>query len=305
MDPAEPTPEHWEFEEGDEISPGRIVVSRLGGGTRYDVFLVWDDELYALAVAKVLRPDRLADERARVRLAREARLVERLAHPVIVRGFGAELEGPTPHILLEHLDGPTLRALIKDFGRLELEQLLPLVIEVTAALHYLSTQEVVHLDVKPANIVMGAPPRLIDLSMARSFERAERVSRPIGTDAYMPPEQCDPEAWAGRIGTAADVWGLGATLYHAATGEVPFPRPRGAADSADPAVRFPQLADDPVPPGKVPAALADLILDMLQKDPAARPTPAEVVDALEPLVGAPPRKARMRRRFRRPGWSER
>jgi eukaryotic-like serine/threonine-protein kinase len=299
---AQPRPAHWDFDEGDEIAPGRSVVSHLGGGTRFDVYLVWDEGLFSLGVAKVLRPDRLEDEGARRRLEREARLVRRLGHPVLVRGFASDLEGPYPHILLEHLDGPTLRALITDFGRLELEQLIPLVIDVSAALHYLSSQGVVHLDVKPANIVMGAPPRLIDMSMARSLDRAARVTRPLGTDAYMPPEQCDPAAWAGRIGTPADVWGLGASLYHAATGTVPFPRPRGAGDSDDPAIRFPQLFEEPAPPGGLPEPLAELILEMLQKEPEARPTPADVVHALEPLIGSPPRKTRLRKRFRRPGW---
>ena len=61
---------------------------------------------------------------------------------------------------------------------------------MAAALHYLRGDDVVHLDVKPDNIVMGIPPRLIDLSLARSVERARRLTDYIGTNAYMPPEQC-------------------------------------------------------------------------------------------------------------------
>ena len=107
----------------------------------------------------------------------------------------------------------------------------------------------------------------------------------------MPPEQCAPAEHEGQIGPPADVWGLGATLHHALSGEVPFPRAKGARDSDDPLVRFPQLEAAPLPlPGDVPGALADLVGSMLAPDPAARPAAADVVLALEPLVEALPRK---------------
>jgi serine/threonine protein kinase len=261
------------------------------------VYLVWDDRWFALTVAKILRPDQTEDTRALRELQRESELLGRLAHPVLVRGFGAVLEGPYPHLLLEHLEGPTLRKLIKRYGPLPIEQLLPLALHIAAALHYLSAERIVHLDVKPGNIVMGIPPRLIDLSIARSVESAARLRVPIGTDAYMPPEQCAPEAWAGRIGPAADVWGLGATLYHAATSRLPFPRPPGAGEGPDPTVRFPQLVAEPAPlPTNVPAPLGELILRMLARDPADRPAACEVASALEPLVAALPSRLTVSRR---------
>lgn len=79
----------WEFAEGDEIHPGRVALRPLGGGGQYDVYLVWDQRLYALAVAKLLRPDRVEDKRARRDLAREAETLGALAHPTVVRGFDA------------------------------------------------------------------------------------------------------------------------------------------------------------------------------------------------------------------------
>jgi serine/threonine protein kinase len=295
--------EHWEFEEGDAIAPGRTVVEPLGGGTRYDVYLVWDDRLLALAVAKVLRPDRVNDENARRRFQRETRLAHRLAHPVIVRGLGSDPDGPAPHFLLEHIDGPTLMQLIEGPRVVALEQLLPLVVDVGSALHYLAIEEIVHLDVKPSNVVVAAPAKMIDLSMARSFERAAQVRRPIGTDPYMSPEQCDPQSLADRIGTPSDVWALGATFFHAATGQVPFPRPPEAAQSDDLTVRFPQLVADPVQPRRpLPPPLDELVMAMLARDPADRPEPGEVVYTVEPLVATPPRRPKMRRRFRRGRW---
>ena len=294
---AKPERPSWNFEEGDPIAPGRTVLKSLGGGSRFEVFLVWDDRLFAIMVAKVLRPDQAADDHALRELEREAVALEGLAHPVLVRGFGAVLEGEHPHLLLEHLEGPTLRRLIRKGGPLPLQQLLPLALHVAAALHYMSMEETVHLDVKPDNIVMGMPPRLIDLSIARSFERAARITGVLGTDPYMPPEQCGTEDWRGQIGPASDVFGLGATLYHAVSGHLPFPRPKGSRRHPDPLVRFPQLKEDPRPlPGDVPAPLAELIMSTLARDPAQRPVMSELALGLEPLVGALPRKLTFGRR---------
>jgi eukaryotic-like serine/threonine-protein kinase len=293
----DPARDSWGFEEGDELVPGRTVVRALGGGNRFEVFLVWDDALYALGVAKVLRPGQLDREGVLDDLRDEARILEQLAHPVIVRGFDAVVDGPRPHLLLEHLEGPTLRRLIRRGGPIPLEQLLPLAAHVGAALRYMELNGVVHLDVKPDNIVMGIPPRLIDLSIARSLERAARIRSPVGTDAYMPPEQCDPAGRPGEIGPASDVWGLGATLHHALSGSVPFPRPKRARDSEDPHVRFPQLAEDARPlPGGVPEELRKLIASCLRKRPDDRISAAGLVDGLEPLVAALPRKLTLGRR---------
>jgi eukaryotic-like serine/threonine-protein kinase len=292
----------WEFEEGASIETGRTVLRRLGGGSRYEVYLVWDEHLFSLAVAKLLRPDLVEEERALRELRQEAEVLDFLEHPVVVRGFDAVLEGPHPHLLIEHLEGPSLRRLIRRGGSLGLQQLLPLALHVAGALAYLSHEHTVHLDVKPDNIIMGVPPRLIDLSIARSFERAARTSSPIGTDAYMAPEQCDPRTHQGEIGPASDVWGLGATLHHAVGGRVPFPRERGARDSEDLRVRFPQLTEDP---RSLPESAADelrqLILTMLSKEPGSRPGADEVAAGLEPLVAELPRKLVLSRRGARLG----
>lgn len=284
----------WEFDEGQEIHPGRIVLKPIGGGNRYEVCLVWDESLYALAVAKVLRPDQVEEEKALRDLEREVEALRALAHPTLVRSFDAVLSPPHPHVLIEHLEGPSLRRLIKRDRAIPLEQLLPLAAHVAGALQYMAQRGYVHLDVKPDNIVMGLPPRLIDLSIARTLERAARTDGPLGTDPYMAPEQCVPhEESLAPIGPATDAWGLGATLFHAISGAKPFPPGTGG----DGAGRFPQLVEDPRPlPGWVPGELAELILELLDRDPAGRPTCAEVVERLQPLVAELPRKMTLSRR---------
>jgi serine/threonine protein kinase len=271
----------WGFVEGDEIAPGRSVLRQIGGGRRYEVFLVWDDHRLAVLVAKVLRPDQASDAAGLRDLRSEAEALARLSHPGIVRGFDAVTDGRFPHLLIEHLEGPTLRDLIDSDGALSVEQALPLGLHVAAALHYLAGEGMVHLDVKPDNVVMGAPPRLIDLSVARPVAEAGRLRTPIGTDGYMAPEQCDPGR--GPIGPAADVFGLAATLWHAVGGQRPFPR---EGDE-----RFPQLTRDPDPlPRRVPKPMATLLRAALDRDPAARPTAAELAHGFEPLVAALPRR---------------
>jgi len=281
----------WEFEEGDELAPGRVVLKTLGGGSLYEVCLVWDEALYALAVAKVLRPGRVEEEKSRRDLELEAEALATLAHPMLVRGFDALPEGPHPHLLIEHLEGPSLRRLIRRDGAISLEQLLPLAVHVAGALQYMAQSGYVHLDVKPDNIIMGVPPRLIDLSIARTLERAEQTHGPIGTDAYMPPEQCLGEFAGQPIGSAADSWGLGATLHHAISGEKPFPLGEDRKD------RFPQVSEPPAPlPAWLDEDLRELILNLLERDPSRRPSCAEAVERLEPHVAALPTKMKITKR---------
>src|SRR5690349_4573753 len=202
----------WGLAEGDDIAPGLSALRRLGGGTHYEAYLAWSDRLHAIVVAKVVRPHLAGEARVIESLAAEALMVGRLAHPVVVRGYGVELEAPRPHLVLEHIDGPRVSSYIRRHGVLPAEQLIPLALQLASALHYLAQEGVVHLDLKPANIIMAGPPRLIDLSVAVDLEGAAALRSAVGTDSYMAPEQCLPRE-LGPVGPPADMWGLGATLY--------------------------------------------------------------------------------------------
>ncbi len=278
----------WNWQEGDEIAPGRTILKGLGGGSRYEVALVWDDERFALFVAKVLRPHVAGEEDARRDLALEAEALGALAHPVILRGFDAVLDGDRPHLLVEHLEGPPLRRLLKAEPTLPLVQLIPLGLHVAAGLAYMERAGWVHLDIKPDNLIMGVPPRIIDLSIARTTERAARTRGVLGTDAYMAPEQCGTAEFEGRLGPAADVFGLCATIWRAATGRTPYPRGRGEA----PEERFPQLvAPLAEPPRDLPAELVELLRAGLAREPGERPAARELAAGFEPLLEQLPRRA--------------
>ncbi len=277
--------EAWKLAEGDEIVPGRHALKRLGGGHRYEAYLAFDERLHTVVVAKLVRPHLVDDPHTLEGLAGEARMLERLQHPVVVRGFDAVLDGPRPHLVLEHLEGPRLSTLVRRHGPLPPEQLIPLALQLCSALHYLAAEGVVHLDLKPANTIMSGPPRLIDLSVAMTAGDAATLTRPIGTDAYMAPEQCDPTG-LGPVGPAADVWGLGATLYRAATGLRPFAK--GEAGSGEPRERWPQLAETP-DPRPLPGSVAEPVLACLDPVPERRPLPAQLAEALEPVLRAQPK----------------
>jgi serine/threonine protein kinase len=286
-EPASPQTSRWDFVEGDEMAPQLSAVKLLGGGFRYEAYLAWDDRLRSLVVVKIVRPGLVEDRSTLEGLASEVELLERLNHPGLVRSFGADLGGPRPRVVLEHLEGPRLSTLLRRYGPLLPEQLVPLALQVCAAVHYLAGEGVVHLDVKPSNIIMGGPPRLIDLSVACSREQCMRLRSPVGTDAWMSPEQCRP-ADGRPVGPPADVWGLGATLYRAGTGDRPFRE--GNPDSEIPEERWPQLVEPPAPlQSQVPAEIAEPIAACLAYHPAERPAPAEVAARFELVLGRLPK----------------
>ena len=279
--------ETWGLAEGDEITPELTATRLLGGGSAFEAYLAFDEITYSPVVVKMLRPHLVDDEVSLASLEREARALDVAHHPVVVRGLRVELGGERPHLVLENADGPRLSTLIRRHGRLSEQQYLPLAIDVASALHFFRHVDVCHLDIKPSNVIMGAPARLIDLSVARPVAKAAALTGQIGTDLYMAPEQCAPGVDAVP-GYASDVFGLGATLYHAIAGFRPFEE--GDPDAPDLRDRYPQLVDNPHPlPDGVPAAVAKTVFAMLEDDPDDRPLPHEVAAALEPVLAAQPR----------------
>ncbi|HSL10127.1 MAG TPA: serine/threonine-protein kinase [Actinomycetota bacterium] len=284
--------------EGDEIAPGLRALSKLGESNTHEVFVAWDDARYTVVAAKLLLPDLVDHDGARRDLGNEAALLRALDHPVLPRCFGSDLSADRPYVTLEYVDGPRLSTVIRRQRRLGVEQAVPLLQQVTGALHYLHGKGLVHLDVKPKNVIMSPPPRLIDLSVARRVEDARQTRNPVGTDPYMAPEQTGV-GLEHLMGPTTDVWGLGVTLYESLAGIRPFPRGDHEASGAD---RFPQLRLDPAPlPRDVPPRLAALISATLERRPHDRPTAAEVADELDPVIGDAPRKLLLGR-FRVTTW---
>jgi eukaryotic-like serine/threonine-protein kinase len=283
----------WKLKSGDELVPGRTIQELLGGGERYQAFLTWNDDLLAPTVVKILRPDQVDDPSARRTIKREGDLLRHIDHPYFLRLLAEDTDGPKPFIELEFLDGPRLSTLIHRHGILAEEQLYPLGRQLAAAVHHLHRRGVLHLDIKPRNIIMGPVPRLIDMSIAKRIDEVPAIRNPLGTDAYMAPEQSDRKALAS-IGPATDVWGIGATMYMAASKQLPFTKSRRGGTDAE---RWPQLVEEPAPmPPKASRRVADVVMRCLARDPALRPTPLELFDLFDALAAE---RGRRRRRLQR------
>jgi eukaryotic-like serine/threonine-protein kinase len=239
--------------------PGYRLIEHLSRTRRFDTYEVWSEDRACSCVAKVVREDRLREQRVREALIAEGERLMGLVHPHIVRGYEL-IAQPGPALIMETLDGETLAHLIERTpGGLPVEDLAWLGLHLASALRYLHNRGLLHLDVKPANVVAEAGrAKLLDLSCARPPGRYEPG---VGTWCYQAPEQ---EA-GGELGPAADVWGLGMTLYEAATGdEVEGRPPSSRGRTADP--------------------LAAAIDACLEPEPTARPSLDELMHRLSPLA---------------------
>jgi serine/threonine protein kinase len=280
-------------------APGYDTLELLRRGRDLDVYDVWSQERACRCVIKTVRPDRLHREAPARRLLAEGRLLHRLTHPHIVRVYEV-IEEPVPMVVMETLTGETLGHMIEVRDvKLSASEVAHLGLHLASAVRYLHAHGWLHLDLKPSNVIAECGrAKLIDLSVARPPGPAHRG---VGTFYYMAPEQ----ARGGDLGPAADVWGLGAVLFEAATGELAFDDPDAddldyaesdepyeesediATDQRFDASEYPQLlararrADEP---GPVPVELADLIAACLEPDPARRPSVDDVMAALKPLA---------------------
>lgn len=251
------------------------VLGQVRRGAVLDVYDVWSEERACRCVAKVLRPDRVGDEQARRRLLREGRLLLRLSHPHIVRAY-AVITAPAPAVILETLTGATLGRVLAERPRgLPVRDVAVLGLHLCSAMHYLHQHGVLHLDLKPSNIVCErGVAKVLDLDIARRPGRGPRH----GTREYMAPEQVRGE-W---VTPAADVWAAGVVLFQAASGRLPFGF-EAAGDS------YPQLTRRATRlTGRgARAALAGVIGAALQPLPADRPGVLELGRSLEAIVGEP------------------
>jgi serine/threonine protein kinase len=263
------------LEAGEVISPGYEVIAHLHRSNNFDVYDAWSEERTSRCIAKTPIPDLLEDQSLARGLFREGRLLKKLTHPNIVRVYETIRE-PRPALVLETLSGATLAYLIDTAPRrLALKDIAHLGLHLCSAVQYLHRHGILHLDLKPSNIVSECQrAKIIDLSIARPPGRGKKHA---GTRNYMAPEQ----ARGDYISPATDVWGIGAVLFEAVTGELPFDAPEEDED------RYEQLERRAEPVRsyrRVPAAFNSLVGSCLEPDPARRPTVAELARALNELV---------------------
>ncbi len=289
-------------------TPRRIgryrVVSVLGRGGMGVVYRAWDDALQRQVAIKTLGSV-IADREDLERFAREARLGASLRHPHIVGVHEIGWDEGIPFIVMDHIEGVDLERALAD-QRLPPRTIAEIVRQVATALGHAHESGVVHRDVKPQNVLLtwaGDQPHawLTDFGLGRQVGGAQRLTVTgdvLGTPSYMSPEQATAER--ERQGAPTDVWALGAILYRALTGRVPFE----GADPIDTIRRV--LTHEPTPPRRLdPAIHADLetiTQRCLDKDPRRRyPTGQAVADELSRYLAGAPIAARPLGRLERGG----
>lgn len=274
------------------LAPGYTIVGHLHQSNNYDVYDVFSEERACRCIAKARRRDLLNKEEARGALLREGELLKNLTHPHIARLYETIRE-PDPILILETLTGETLAHLVDtNFRRLPLTDVVHLGLHLCSAVHYLHGRGILHLDLKPSNIVSERGlAKILDLSIAQPPGPCKKGA---GTVQYMAPEQVRGD----RVDSATDVWGIGAVLFETATAEPPFNAEEeetytGEGTSSGGTWTEAEIEDydqisgraDPVRAHRrVPGAFNDLIARCLDPDPAKRPTLADLTSTLNSLV---------------------
>jgi len=250
------------------------ILEEIGRGGFAVVYKARDTALDRVVALKVLHPYWTADPGFAARFQREARAAAGLRHPNIVTVYEAgEINGQL-YIAMEYLPGRTLQALLEEEGALPLERALPILEQVADALDHAHRQEVVHRDVKPANVMVEESERdvhvtLMDFGLVKAMTGSSVLTSQgtlLGSPEYMAPEQADPER-AAEIAPATDRYALGIVAYRMLTGRVPFPGNTPATLNAH--------EHKPVPPPRalrpgLPRAVEAALLKMLAKAPEDR-----------------------------------
>jgi len=239
----------------------------LGRGAMGVVYKAYDSFLDRIVAVKTYRQDSPMGEQVRRRFEREVRTASKLAHPNVVMVYDGGLEGDTPFLAMEFVEGPTLDSELRRRGRLPIAEALPIVLGVAEGLAYAHRLGVVHRDIKPANILLtpAGVPKVSDFGVAKLMSTETAASTmAVGTPSYMSPEQIEGKSLDAR----ADVFGLAVLAYELLAGTRPF-----VADNLT-AVLFQIMHADAAPPSTIhpelPAAVDAVFARALSKDVAGR-----------------------------------
>jgi beta-lactam-binding protein with PASTA domain/predicted Ser/Thr protein kinase len=245
----------------------------LGYGGMSEVHKGRDVRLSRDVAVKVLRADLARDPQFQMRFRREAQNAAALNHPAIVAVYDTgETEsefGTLPYIVMEFVDGQTLREIVKTSGPMSQQRVMEVMADVCAALDFSHRHGIIHRDVKPANVMItkSGAVKVMDFGIARALSDSQNMTQTaavIGTAQYLSPEQARGEPVDAR----SDVYAAGCVLFELLTGEPPF-----SGDSPV-AVAYQHVREDVRQPSEVnpdvPAELDAIVLKAMSKNPANR-----------------------------------
>src|ERR1700744_3497370 len=246
----------------------------VGRGGMAEVFRARDIRLDRIVGVKTLRDDLARDQTFQARFRREAQSAASLNHPSIVAVYdtGEDMGGPTPvpYIVMEYVDGRTLRDLLREDRRLLPERAMEITDGVLRALEDSHRKGIVHRDIKPGNVMLTREGnvKVMDFGIARAVSDAQatmtQTAQVIGTAQYLSPEQARGERGDAR----SDPYSTGCLLYELLTG-----RPPVTGDSPV-AIAYQHVRENPIPPSRVdpdvPPWADAIVLKAMAKDPADR-----------------------------------
>ena len=252
-----------------KILAGRYkVYDEVGSGGLATVYLARNVQTNQIVAVKVLHAHTAADADTRARFEREASLVSQLNDPHVVRVLEFGQEDQKPFLVMEFVEGITLKAFIKAAGRLSVEQTLYMARQIAEGLSAVHRRGIVHRDIKPQNVMIRPDglAKVMDFGIAKSVDASTLTGTGlmVGTPYYIAPEQARGE----RVDERADLYSLGVVMYEMLTGQLLF-----SGDS--PITVLMKHLNDPVPADwaqrhNIPQPLADLVNRCLAKKPAER-----------------------------------
>jgi len=246
----------------------------IGQGGMAEVHRGRDVRLGRDVAIKLLRPDLARDPSFQTRFRREAQAAASLNHPAIVAVYDTGEDHSdgvvTPYIVMEHVEGRTLRDVLAGEGRLLPQRAMEITAQICAALEQAHRAGIVHRDIKPGN-VMRTPSgevKVMDFGIARAMTGSSatmtQTAAVIGTAHYLSPEQARGE----HVDARSDIYSTGCVLYELVTGAPPF------AGDTPVAVAYQHVREEPIPPSRVepevPAAIDAIVLKAMAKNPANR-----------------------------------
>ena len=272
----------------------------VGRGGMAEVYRARDIRLDRIVAVKTLREDLARDQTFQARFRREAQSAASLNHPSIVAVYDTGEDdtggGHIPYIVMEYVDGRTLRDLLREDRRLLPERALEITDGVLRALDYSHRNGIVHRDIKPGNVMLtrDGKVKVMDFGIARAVSDAQatmtQTAQVIGTAQYLSPEQARGE----RVDARSDLYSTGCLLYELLTGRPPF-----LGDSPV-AIAYQHVRENPVPPSRVdpevPQWADAIVLRAMAKDPRDRYQSAaemrqDIQRALQGVPVAAPRTA--------------